>query len=63
LKKGDIAIIPNLKEGVKCGASDFTAKVVRGDDVFDAKLSLGELTFEEREIILAGCLINYYGKK
>ena len=40
------------------------AKLVRGGKVVKTiTLSLGALTSDEREIILKGCLINYYSEK
>ena len=36
------------------------AYVVAGDELKEIELKLGEMTDAEREIILKGCLINYY---
>ena len=40
-------------------ATDVTAYVV-GDELKEIRLKLGDMTDAEREIILKGCLINYY---
>ena len=40
-------------------AADVTAYVV-GDELKEIRLKLGDMTDAEREIILKGCLINYY---
>ena len=39
--------------------SEIKAYVVKEDGLKEFTLKLGELTDEEREIILKGCLINY----
>ena len=44
-------------------ASEFTAYVVRNGEMKEFTLKMGELTDDEREIILAGCLINYNRNK
>ena len=38
---------------------EITAYVVKEDGLHPFTLTLGELTREERQIILDGCLINY----
>ena len=50
--------IPNIAEAVKNKDSVIKAYVVK-DELEEFELSLGELTDDEREIILKGCLINY----
>ena len=39
---------------------ELSAVLLRGDERIPVALSLPGLTREERDIILAGCLINYY---
>ena len=58
-KNGDYIFIPNIKEAVIAKASVIPAFVV-GDILKPFDLKLGELTDDERKIILDGCLINYY---
>lgn len=55
---GDYLFIPKITEAVRNGASEVKAYVVR-DGLQEFTLRLGEMTSEEREIILKGCLINY----
>ncbi len=57
---GEIVIIPGVKEAVASGATTFAAKAVNGPVVRDVTLRMEPLTASERDIILAGCLINYY---
>lgn len=51
--------IPNIREAIKNKVSQITAYVL-GDSIKTFKLTLDDLTDDEREIVLAGCLINYY---
>ena len=55
---GDFLFIPDITEAVKAGASEVKAFVVK-DGLKEFTLKLGEMTADEREIILKGCLINY----
>ncbi len=57
-KNGDYLFIPGIAQAVKDKADTITAYVV-GDTLTPFEMTLGELTDEEREIILKGCLINY----
>ena len=51
--------MPDITEAVKNGAKEVEAYVVKGNALKPFTLKLGEMTAEEREIILKGCLINY----
>ena len=62
-KNGDYIFVPEIVEAVKNKATDVQAYVV--DDNKNVKpftLKLGEMTDDERDIILKGCLINYNRK-
>ena len=58
-KNGDYLFVPHITEAVKTGAKEVEAYVVEGNALKPFTLKLGEMTAEEREIILKGCLINY----
>ncbi|MBQ7066941.1 MAG: hydratase [Lachnospiraceae bacterium] len=58
-KKLDYLFIPSIKKAVMDKASEIPAYVVADGTTKEFTLKLGELTDEEREIILKGCLINY----
>ncbi len=58
-KNLDYLFIPGIKKAVEEKAETITACVVDGQDLRTFELRLGELTDEERQIILKGCLINY----
>ncbi len=58
-KNLDYLFIPGIKRAVEAGADAVTAYVVEQEGLKPFELRLGELTDEERQIILKGCLINY----
>ena len=58
-KNGDYLFVPHITEAVKNGAKELEAYVVKDGQLHAFTLKLGEMTPEEREIILKGCLINY----
>ncbi len=57
-KKDDYLFIPDIAQAVRDKASKVQAYVIR-DEVKPFTLQLGEMTDDERDIILKGCLINY----
>ena len=59
-KNGDYLFIPEIRKAVEEKAETIQAYVVDGQELKPFELKLGELTDDEREIILKGCLINYY---
>ncbi len=62
-KNGDYIFVPEIVEAVKNKATDVQAYVVDDDkNVKSFTLKLGEMTDDERDIILKGCLINYNRK-
>ena len=56
---GDYIFLPDIKKEVEEKASEIKAYVVKDGGLEEFKLTLGELTDDERDIILKGCLINY----
>lgn len=59
-KKGDIVVIENIRDTLLQGKSEFNAYLVRGGKTESIVLKIGALTDSEKQIILDGCLINYY---
>ena len=57
---GDIVFIENVREFVASGAASVNAKLVRDGKVSNIELRMDALTDTEKQIILDGCLINYY---
>ena len=59
-KNLDYLFVPGIKKAVEDKAEEIKAYVVTpGEGMKEFSLKLGELTDEERQIILKGCLINY----
>ena len=58
-KNLDYLFIPGIKKAVEEKDNVIKAYVVGEDSLKEFELRLGELTDEERQIILKGCLINY----
>ncbi len=56
---GNYLFVPGIRKAVEEKADTITAYVV-GDELKAFELKLGDLTDDERTIILKGCLINYY---
>ena len=58
-KNGDYIFVPDVRKAVEEKADAIKAYVV-GDELKEISFRLGDLTDAERQIILDGCLINYY---
>ena len=59
---GDYLFFPGIRKAVAEKAAVIKGYVVKEDGLKEFDLTLGELTDDEREIILKGCLINYNRK-
>jgi aconitate hydratase len=59
---GSYIFFPGIKTAVQEKIETIKGYVL-GDTVTEIKTALGELTDAERQIIIEGCLINYYAKK
>ena len=57
---GDYLFIPGIRDLIAKGASEIPAYVVKDQKLQLFTLQMGELTDDEKDIILKGCLINYY---
>ena len=58
-KNGDYIFVPEIRKAVEEKQETIQAYVV-GDTLKEVHFKLGDMTDAEREIILKGCLINYY---
>ena len=61
-KNGDYLFFPGIRKAVEEKADVIKGYTVEGDSLKEFDVTLGELTDDEREIILKGCLINYNRK-
>lgn len=60
-QSGDCVFVPGVRKAIEQGIEDFPAKIIRKDgEVLDIMLHIRDLTADERQIILDGCLMNYY---
>ncbi len=57
---GDYLFIPDIRKAVEGKEAQIPAYVVKDGAMKEFTLGMGELTEDERTIILKGCLINYY---
>jgi len=58
-KNGDYLFVKDIKKAIENRENEIKAYVVN-EGMKEFTLTLGELTDDERDIILKGCLINYY---
>ena len=61
-KNGDFLFFPGIRKAVEEKADVIKGYTVDGGTLKEFEVTLGELTDDEREIILKGCLINYNRK-
>ena len=60
-EEGDYVFVEDIRNSIIAGKEEFAAKVIRANgSVEDITLYVKGLTDDEREIILDGCLMNYY---
>ena len=59
-KNGDYIFVPEVRKVIEEKRSVVKAFVIEGEGLNEIELKLGDMTDAEREIILKGCLINYY---
>ncbi len=59
-KNLDYLFLPDIRDAVADGKTEFEAYVVKDDTLIPFTLKMGALTDDEKDIILKGCLINYY---
>ncbi len=57
---GDYIFVPDIRKAVADKIAEIKAYAIHGDQVSEFTLMLSDLTDDERQIILSGCLINYY---
>jgi len=58
--EGDFVFVEGIREKIKNGTEDISAKVITKNGVNDIMLHVKGLTQDEKTILLEGCLMNYY---
>ncbi|MCR4956869.1 MAG: hydratase [Lachnospiraceae bacterium] len=56
---GDYIFVPGIRKAIEEKAKTITAYAVKGNELVPFEVTTGDLTDDERSIILAGCLINF----
>ena len=62
-ENGDYIFVPEIKKAIEEKKSEIPAYIVKGESLVPFVLKMGDITDDERQIILDGCLINYYAEK
>ena len=61
---GDCVFVPGIRQAIEEGREDIPAQVICADgSIHDLLLHVRGLTADEKEILLDGCLMNYYAKR
>ena len=63
IQPGDRLYVPGVRAALAGEAEELAAQLLQGGRRTPVTLRLGKLTREERDTILAGCLMNYYAGK
>jgi aconitate hydratase len=63
-ESGDCVFVPGVRAAIAAGQEDIPAKVIRADGtVEEILLHVRGLTRDEKDILLDGCLMNYYAAR
>lgn len=62
VRSGDRLYLPGIRAAVDGGAEEIAATLIQPEGEKSVTLKLPGMTREERDIVLAGCLINYYAR-
>ncbi|MHB8829650.1 MAG: hydratase, partial [Syntrophales bacterium] len=61
---GDMIFLHSIRKEIQNSSDTLNASILKQDGmIIPIKLAVGRLNNEERDILLAGCLINYYARK
>jgi len=63
LKVGSWIYVPGIRSALEQGLESVAAKVIDGANTEEITLKMPGLTKEDRDIILAGCLMKYYAQQ
>ena len=59
-QSGDWVFVPGVRSGILSGQEKFKAFLLHGAEKSELELDCAKLSEEERQILVKGCLINYY---
>ncbi len=57
---GDYLYLPNIRQALLANGTEISARVIKPTGITPLTLKLENISPDERKIILAGCLMNYY---
>jgi aconitate hydratase len=60
---GDYVFVPGIRDAILSGKEEIEAQVVTKTDLKPIKLHFSNLTADERQILVDGCLMNYYANQ
>jgi aconitate hydratase len=60
IESGDKIYVPSIRKALLNGDTDIPADLIQNGKTIKITLHLPGISKEERDVILAGCLINYY---
>ncbi|MPM98841.1 hypothetical protein SDC9_146031 [bioreactor metagenome] len=62
-ENGDYIFVPEVRKAVEDKKKEMPAYIVKAGKLVPFTLKMDDITDDERKIILAGCLINFYAGK
>ncbi|MEG2008107.1 MAG: hydratase [Oscillospiraceae bacterium] len=63
LEVGDVILLPAVRSAISAGAESISALALHGDKIVNITYSIAGLSAGEREIILDGCMMNWYRRR
>ncbi len=63
IQPGDKIYVPGIRKALEGDGEIITGTLIQGEKTQPITLEMKNLSREERDVILAGCLINYYAEK
>ena len=60
IQPGDVVKLRGIRKALEAGLTEIPATLVQPGGETALQLQLPQMTDQERDIILAGCLMNYY---
>ena len=62
-ENGDYIFVPGIRKAIDEKKKEIPAYIVKDGKLVPFTLKMGDITDDERQIILDGCLINFYAEK
>ena len=62
-ENGDYIYVPEIKKAIENKKKEIPSYIIKKGKVIPFMLKMGDITDDEKKIILDGCLINFYSEK